>query len=279
MSLWERRRSALILTGLVVFHGLVIVIQVPQGASKSYFEQAVFFVYTPAQRLAVGAVRGIAALWANYVDLRAVRHENGELKRRNFFLAQDIRFLEDRLAQAGAAAKLRESLAAYEGSIVVARVIGVDSANPHQTIVIDKGRFDGIARNMAVCDRNGALVGRTIDPVGPKETQVQLITDKDSSVSVRSEKTQLTGAMTGLSRDVCELRYILATAGGVEPGQELRTTGYDRIYPAGLRVGVVENVDHDPATPIFMKILVRPYFGFDTIDAVAVLTTGPGGPR
>lgn len=278
MSLWERRRSALILTGLVVFHLLIIVIQVPQGASKSYFERAVFFVYAPVQRLAVGAVRGVASLWDNYVDLRSVRRENVDLKRRNFFLAQDIRFLEDRLAQDAAQARLRESLAAFEGSIIAARVIGVDSLNPHQTIVIDKGSFDGVARNLAVCDRNGALVGRTID-TGLKETLVQLITDKDSSVSVRAEETQLTGAMTGLSRDVCELRYVLATAGGIAPGQELRTTGYDRIYPAGLRVGTVETVDRDPATPIFLKILVRPHFGFDTIDAVAVLTVGPGAAK
>jgi rod shape-determining protein MreC len=279
MSLWERRRSALILTGLIVFHGFLIVVQVPQGASKSYFERAVFFVYAPVQRLAVGAVRGVAALWANYVDLRAVRRENVELKRRNFFLAQDMRFLEDRLARAGAEARLRENLAAYQGAIVAARVIGVDTVNPHQTIVIDKGSLDGIARNMAVCDRNGALVGRTIDKVGLKETQVQLITDKDSSVSVRSAETQLTGAITGQSRDECELRYILANAGGVREGLELRTTGYDRIYPAGLRVGVVAGVDRDPRTPIFLKIRVRPYFGFDTIDAVAVLTTGPGGAK
>jgi len=278
MSLWERRQSALILAGLIVFHGLLIIIQVPQGASKSYFERAVFFVAAPVQRLAVGAVRGLASLWTGYVDLRSVRRENVDLKRRNFFLSQDIRFLEDQLDQAGAKARLNESLAAFEGSIVAARVIGVDSLNPHQTIVIDKGSLDGVARNMAVCDRNGALVGRTIDP-GLKETLVQLITDKDSSVSVRAEGTQMTGAMTGLSKDVCEFRYILATAGGIAPGQELRTTGYDRIYPSGLRVGVVEQVDRDAATPIFLKIVVRPFFGFDTIDAVAVLTVGPGAGK
>jgi rod shape-determining protein MreC len=89
----------------------------------------------------------------------------------------------------------------------------------------------------------------------------------------------MTGAMTGLSKDVCNFRYILATAGGIAPGQELRTTGYDRIYPAGLRVGVVEQVDRDAATPIFLKIVVRPFFGFDTIDAVAVLTVGPGAGK
>jgi rod shape-determining protein MreC len=277
MPLWEKRRSALILTGLVVFHGLVISIQVPSGSAKSYFERGLFFVFSPVQRLATGTVRGVVSLWDNYFDLRAVRRENVELKRQNFFISQDVRFLEDRLGLAGSEAKLRESLASFEGSIVAARTIGVDSVNPHQSIVIDKGSLDGIARNMAVCDRNGALVGRTVDPVGLKETKVQLVTDKDSSVSVRSSVAQLTGSMTGLSREVCELRYVLASAAGGQEGEELRTTGYDKIYPAGIRVGVIQSLVRDTASPIFLKILVKPFFGFDTVDVVAVLTRGPGG--
>ncbi|MCX6573933.1 MAG: rod shape-determining protein MreC [Candidatus Aminicenantes bacterium] len=277
MPLWEKRRSALILTGLVVFHGLVISIQVPQGSAKSYFERGVFFVFSPVQRLATGTVRGVVSLWNNYFDLRAVRRENVELKRQNFFISQDVRFLEDRLGLAGSEAKLRESLAAFEGSIVAARTIGVDSVNPHHSIVIDKGSLDGISRNMAVCDRNGALVGRTIDPVGLKETKVQLVTDKDSSVSVRSAVAQLTGSMAGLSREVCELRYVLASAAGGQEGEELRTTGYDKIYPAGIRVGFIQSLVRDEKSPIFLRILVKPFFGFDTVDVVAVLTRGPGG--
>ena len=277
MPLWEKRRSALILTGLVVFHGLVISIQLPQGSADSYFERGVFFVYSPVQRLATGAVRGLVSLWDNYFDLRAVRRENVELKRRNFFASQDVRFLEDRLNLAGSEAKLRESLAAFEGSIVVARVIGVDSVNPHQSITIDKGSLDGVRKDMAVCDREGALVGRTIDPVGFKETMVQLITDKDSSVSVRSVKAELTGSMTGRSRPVCELRYVLASAEGGEIGEEVRTTGYDKIYPAGIRAGIIVSLNPDTASPIFRSIVVRPLFRFDTIDVVGVLTKGPGG--
>jgi rod shape-determining protein MreC len=277
MPLWEKRRSALILTGLVVFHGLVISIQLPQGSADSYFERGVFFVYSPVQRLATGAVRGLVSLWDNYFDLRAVRRENVELKRRNFYASQDVRFLEDRLDLAGSEAKLRESLAAFEGSIVAARTIGVDSVNPHQSIVIDKGSLDGIAANMAVCDRNGVLVGRTINPVGLKEAKVQLVTDKDSSVSVRSSVAKLTGSMTGLSREVCELRYVLASAAGGQEGEELRTTGYDKIYPAGIRVGFIQSLVRDEESPVFLKILVKPFFGFDTVDVVAVLTRGPGG--
>jgi rod shape-determining protein MreC len=210
MPLWERRRSALVLAGLMVFHVLLISVQVPRGAEKSLFERAVFFLYSPVQRVASATVRGIGSLWNGYFDLRGVRRENQKLKRENFFLSQDIRFLEDRLQNTRSEAELRASLAEFEGSLVAARVIGVDSANPHQTIVIDKGSFDGVGKNMAVCDRSGALVGRTIVPVGLKTAMVQLVTDKDSSVSVRSVVAGLTGSMTGRSADVCDLRYVLA---------------------------------------------------------------------
>ena len=277
MPFWEKRPSVLVLAGLTVFHILLISIQVPQGAAKSYFERGVFFLFSPVQRVTAGAVRGVAELWTNYFDLRGVRRENRELKQRNFFLSQDIRLLEDRLRLAGSEARLRESLAAFEGSIVVARVIGVDSVNPRQSIIIDKGSLDGLRKDMAVCDREGALVGRTIEPIGFKESLVQLITDKDSSVSVRSVKAELTGSMTGRSWEVCELRYVLASAGRGTIGEEVRTTGYDKIYPPGIRAGVIESLSPDTASPIFQSIIVRPLFRFDTIDAVAVLTIGPGG--
>lgn len=277
MPLWERRRSALVLAGLTAFHILLISIQVPQGAEKSVFERSVFFLFAPVQRAATGAVRGIGSLWNGYFDLRGVRRENQILKRKNFFLNQDLRFLQDRLQLSESEARLKASLAEFEGTIVAARVIGVDSANPHQSIVIDKGSFDGVAKNMAVCDRNGSLVGRTIAPVGFKEAMVQLVTDKDSSVSVKSVIDGLTGALTGRSTEVCELRYVLASVTGGQVGEELRTTGADKIYPAGIRVGSIRSLEPDDKSPIFRRIIVKPYFGFDTIDVVAVLTKGPGG--
>jgi rod shape-determining protein MreC len=277
MPLWVKRRSALVLLGLTVFHILLISIQVPRGAEKSLFERAIFFVFAPVQRAATGTVHGLGSLWRNYFDLRGVRAENRTLKQKNFFLSQDIRFLEDRLKQTRSEAQLRESLADFEGSLIPARVIGVDSVNPHQSIVIDKGSFDGVARDMAVCDRTGALVGRTINPIGFKESVVQLITDKDSSVSVRSVGAGLTGSMTGRSTPLCDLHYVLSSAGGTDvKGEEVRTTGYDKIYPAGLPVGVIQEAVPDETSPIFLRIVVAPYFRFDTIDVVAVLTKGPG---
>jgi rod shape-determining protein MreC len=277
MPLWERRRSALVLAGLTAFHVLLISIQVPRGPGKSLFERAVFFLFSPVQRVATGTVHGIGSIWNGYFDLRGVRAENQKLKKEIFFLNQDVRFLEDRLRLTESEATLRANLAEFHGSLVAARVIGVDSANPYQTIVIDKGSLDGIEKDMTVCDRDGALVGRTIAPIGLKESMVQLITDKDSSVSVRSVVDGLTGSLAGRSADVCELRHVLASAQGGTIGEELKTTGFDKIYPAGIRVGVIQSSGRDEFSPIFRSIIAKPYFSFDKIDVVAVLTKGPGG--
>src|SRR4030042_582679 len=176
MPIWKKRRSALILAGLAAFHILLISIQIPRGAEKSLFEKSLFFLFSPVQRAVTGAVRGVGSLWTNYFDLRGVRGENQKLKKENFFLNQDVRFLEDRLQFFRSEAQVRERLAAFQGKIVPARVIGVDSANPYQTIVLDKGSLDGGGKDMAVWDRLGNLVGRTVEPVSFKEPMVQLIT-------------------------------------------------------------------------------------------------------
>ena len=277
MPIWEKRRSALILAGLAAFHILLISIQIPRGAEKSLFEKSLFFLFSPVQRGVTGAVRGIGSLWTNYFDLRGVRGENQKLKKEIFFLNQDVRFLEDQLQFFRSDAQVRERLAAFHGKIVPARVIGVDSANPYQTIVLDKGSLDGVGKDMAVCDRLGNLVGRTIEPVSLKETMVQLITDKDSSVSVVSTVDGLTGSVTGKSGALCELRYVLASASGGQLGEELLTTGFDKIYPPGLRVGSIRSLDKDESSPIFLRITVEPYFRFNTIDIVAVITKTGGG--
>ena len=279
MALWEKRKSALVLAGLTVFHVVLISVQVPRGPGKSLFEQAVFFVFSPVQRLATGTVRGVGSAWRGYFDLRDVRRENERLKREAFFLSQDVRFLEDRIRLYRSESELRALLTEFRDTIVPARVIGVDSANPHQSVIIDKGSLDGVGKDMAVCDRAGVLVGRTLGPVSLKESVVQLITDNDSSVGVVSVVDGLTGSLAGRSGPLCELRYVLASVTGGRVGEELRTTGFDKIYPAGLRVGRILRIEKDEASPIFRRIFVEPYFQFNTLDVVAVLTGAPGGVR
>lgn len=277
MALWEKRKSFLILGVLLLFHLILVSIQIPLGGEKKLFGRAVFFVFSPVQRTAVSAFRGLRSVWTNYFDLRRVREDNQNLKHELFFLEQEKRALEDRLSQFRAEADVRENLAVFRKSLIPARVIGTDAENYFRSVIIDRGSLAGVKPDMAVCDRYGNLVGRTITPVSYDEAMVQLITDPESSVSVVSETDKVVGILSGKQGRLCALKYILATVQSGKEGEGLITTGFDRIYPAGLHVGRIMSIK--PTATVFKEITVQPYFSYATLDIVAVLPAVPGGTR
>ncbi len=269
-QLWERRRQLLILAVLVVFHLILISVQAPRGEETTYFERAFFFVTSPVQQVAVGAYRGIASVWENYFDLRGVRAENKTLKRELFFSRQEKWFLEERLRLLEAEALFRQSLENFRESMVLARVVGIDPANLFRSVTVDKGLLSGIKKDLAVCDKFGNVVGRTIDPIGFSEATVQLITDRQSGISVISSRSRVVGVLSGTSGELCVLDFVLATSSGAESGEDVFTTGFDGIYPPGLRVGRI--LSESPAEgTVFKDIIVQPYFSFNTLEAVALL--------
>jgi rod shape-determining protein MreC len=275
MPLWERRKNFLILGGLVVFHLVLISIQIPIGGEKKLFERGVFFVFSPVQRAAVSIFHGLESAWNNYFDLRRVRRENQGLKQELFFLGQEKRFLEDRLRQFGSESQVRDNLSQFRKSLIAARVVGADPGNFFRSLILDKGSLDGVQPDMAVCDRFGNLVGRTIPPVSLKEAMVQLITDQESGVSVISGTDRVVGIVSGYHGAFCYLKYILTTTAGGKEGEDLTTTGFDKIYPAGIHVGQILSVK--PTASVFKEIIVQPYFSFATLDVVAVLPRVAGG--
>jgi rod shape-determining protein MreC len=267
---WESRRPHLFLAGLVIFHLVLISIQVPRGEEKTLFEKGIFFVFSPLQKGAVSAFRGVSHAWRGYFDLRGVRTENRRLKEDLFFARQERWFLEDRLKVLESESRLRESLGLFRDSLIPARIVGIDAANLYSSVVVDKGLLHGVQIDMAVTDPFGNLVGRTVDPIGLNEATVQLITDEKSSVSVISEEDRVVGVLSGRSGELCVLQYILVTSPGGREGEALVTTGYDGIYPAGLKTGRILSANPVVGT-VFKDIVVQPYFRFNALETVALL--------
>jgi rod shape-determining protein MreC len=276
MPLWEKRTNFFILIILVVFHLILISVQIPLHSDRKLLERAAFFVFSPVQKAAVSVFRGVESLWTGYFDLRGVRKENQKLKRELFFLNQEKWFLQDRLLFFRSEAQLRESLSSFRQSLVVARVIGADAGNYFRSLILDKGSLDGVGKDRAVCDRFGNLVGRTIEPISLSTAMVQLLTDEESGVSVISVKDRIVGILSGTSGGLCTLKYITATEGG-EEGEELVTTGFDKIYPAGLSVGRI--VSAKATASIFKEVRVQPHFSLSALEAVAVLPKVGGESR
>lgn len=276
------RKNVLIFGGLLFAQLLLLSLQVPRGSEPSAFERIVFTLISPLQRTVTGLFRGTAAVWSRYVYLRRVESQNERLQDEVFHLRQENLILANELAGLSDARELAAGLAGLGEPFLVAAVIGVDASNPYSSIVIDRGSGHGVRPNMAVVDRSGFLVGRVVSPVGPGSATVQLITDDNSAVGVRSETSLVQGILAGNAKGgTCWLHYVLATDETLAEGEELLTSGFDRIFPAGLKAGTIESVALDGT--LFKRIAVRSHLDWRRMTRVAVLTrpveAAPQGPR
>jgi rod shape-determining protein MreC len=267
---WKDSKNVIVLGVLVFAHLVLISVQVPLGGERTLFDRVIFGVFAPVQRAAAGVAAAVSGSWNGYFRLRGIRAENQRLLKELFFGRQENFFLRERLRFLQGEAKIRENLAAIRKTVVAARVVGLDASDPFRSLVINRGAADGVRANMAVCDRNGNLVGRVVEPVSLREAKVQLITDAEAGVSVVSGTDRIVGVLSGDTGGGCRLRYVMNTTPGGQEGEELLTTGFDRLFPPGIRVGRITSVLTDAS--LFKTIRVAPFFRFNDLDQVAVIT-------
>jgi rod shape-determining protein MreC len=266
-SFLKRKKNTVILICLVLFQLVLISLQVPLGAEASFFEKAVFSLFSPLQNGVTAVIHGVGKTWKGYFDLRNAHKENTKIKQEIFFLQLENRLLRGLLNRANTEQEIRDLLEQIKGRIILARAIELDVVNPHKSAVINRGEMDGIEKDMMVLDRYGQLVGRIVT-VTQREARLQLITATDSGTSVFDEG-KVPGVVTGFQDGMCVLKYIVQTDEEVDIGDVLTTSGFDKIYPPGIPVGEVIAVDS--TEELFKRIKVRPYFQIRHLDALAVI--------
>lgn len=271
-SFLKKKKNLFVLISLIFFQLILISLQTPLGSESSFFEKTVFSIFSPINNGVSTVIRGIRNLWKGYFSLRDVHKENLDIKEEMFFLQLENRLLRGLLDWSLKEAELEESLEKIGGSIVYTRVIEMDLTNKYKSVVINKGLFDGIEKDMIVLDKYGQLVGRVIGPIGLKEARVQLITDSESGIGVHNKKDIL-GVINGNDEGMCILKYIEGTESGVDTGDILITSGFDHVYPPGIPVGKI--VTMETTDGLFKDIIVQPFFKLRSLDQLAVIKLDP----
>jgi len=267
----KARRKQFVFAGLLLAQLILISLQVPLGEEPSYFEKGIFFVFSPIQKGLQALLQRIGSTWTRYIYLRNVERQNQEMRDELFLLRQENIQLRNGLEKSRQKEDIGRILTDLRRSFLFASVIGADASDMYKSITIDKGSRDGLSSGMAVVDSRGRLVGRTVNPVSPGAATVQLLTDDNSGVSVYSGDHRVVGVLTGDGKSgKCWLKYVPATNVDLAEGDELITSGFDKVYPSGLKAGRVISITSD--STLFKKIAVRPYLDFGHLDFVAVLT-------
>ena len=118
---------------------------------------------------------------------------------------------------------------------------------------------------MAVVTPDG-IVGKVVE-VFPTTAQVLLLTDKDSGVGALFADSRTHGVVKGTGDPQPHMDYVVNDE-KVSPGEQILTSGEDRIFPKGLAIGTV--IDASPATP-FQTIRVKTAARLDRLEDVLVL--------
>lgn len=160
-----------------------------------------------------------------------------------------------------------------EFTMTVAGVITKDYGTWTNTFTIDRGEVDGIEPNMAVVVPSG-VVGFITD-VYPHSARVQTFLDPRSAIGViiQRPESRLAGVVKGDGNRPNEpIMVNIARDGDVLVGDKLITSGYGGIYPKGLLVGNVINIENDKEG--FVKnATIKPTVDFHRLEEVFIITS------
>ena len=238
--------------------------------------QAVSVLIYPLQRLA-GAPRAMLdSIGEFFVTQNALRTENARLAAQSL---RDAATLRKYAALAAENAHLRDLLAErqrFPESLVFAEVLYAGRDLFTRKVVIDKGQQHGIKAGQPVIDQIG-VVGQ-VTRIYPWLAEITLITDKEQAVPVQNLRNGLRAVIGGTGNDgLLELKFIPLNA-DFQNGDQLVTSGIDGVYPPGLPVAEVSNVERNAAY-LFARITCKPLAGVASHGQVLVLNWEMKAPQ
>ena len=230
--------------------------------------KAVSVLIYPLQRLAGAPRAALDGVGEFFVTQNALRTVNAKLAAQSL---SDAAMLRKYAALAAENAHLRDLLAArqrFPESTVFAEVLYAGRDPFTRKIVIDRGQQHGIKAGQPVIDQIG-VIGQ-VTRIYPWLADVTLITDKEQAVPVQSLRNGLRAVLGGTGNDgQLELKFIPLNA-DFQNGDQLVTSGIDGVYPPGLPVAEVSNVERNAAY-LFARITCKPLAGATSHSQVLVL--------
>ena len=263
------------LARLLIFSALSLVLLVADARFKylTTLRQAASVVVYPLQRIASAPVSIAQRAAEFFVTHSSLREQNARLTQENLGSAVALQQLQALQAEN---AHLRGLLGARErvnARSTPAEVLYAARDPFMRKIVIDRGLQHGVKTGQPVIDSIG-VVGQ-VTQAYPWLSEVTLITDKGQLVPVLNMRNGLRAVLAGTGSDgTLELKFIPLNA-DFQNGDRLVTSGIDGVYPPGLPVAEVSNVERNAAL-LFARIECKPLAGVNR--NTQVLLVGAGRP-
>lgn len=228
-------------------------------------------ILAPLQETLSGISSASNGLFGSFREAQAVDQDNQKLRRMVDELRRENVELWDMVArQQKSIEEMGFQKANPRWSYLSARVVAWDPSSIVRTVVIDKGKLDGVGPGMVVVSSSG-LVGKVLE-LADRWAKVLLITDPRSSVNgvLQGSEDRTKGVLQGRPDGLLQMRYLLAES-KVQKGDVVVTSGLGGVFPSGLFIGWVMEASYSDGQ-MFHEVLVRPAAGLSDLADLMVVT-------
>ena len=245
------------LSKLFIYSALAVLLMVADArwGMTGPLRSALFTVLQPLQWLSLQPGRAVQALGRHFEDLSEAQQQS-ELARkelsRQLLRSGQVEQLSLENQQLRQLLDLKQRM---DPSAQAAEVI-YEAADPYShKVIIDKGLAAGIESGSPVIDAGGGI--GQVTRVHPLVSEVTLVIDRELSIPVLNPRTGVRSVAYGEpAQGGIELRFMASNA-DIAEGDLLTTSGVDGVYPAGLPVARVSQIQRR-AESTFARIYCQP---------------------
>lgn len=212
-----------------------------------------------------------------FSSVTKLQRENDELRSQSVINAQALQ-REQQIAAENI--QLRNLLHMQQNTPIrsLAAEILYDARDPFtRKIILNRGSHHDVTAGQPVIDDIG-IVGQ-VTRVFPLWSEVTLLTDQDQAIPVQILRNGLRSVAYGSGQSgELDLRF-MSTNADIQKGDVLVTSGIDDVYPPGLVVATVTQIE-TKSTAAFARIICQPIAGIDRNKMLLILLTEPNqGPK
>ena len=168
---------------------------------------------------------------------------------------------------------------------IVAGVISKDPDNWYRTLIINRGKDDGVMVNMPVVayqssaiDNTKSLikgvVGKVVEVRG-SVSHIQPLIAPEIKIGVKIGENEFPGLLSGYAHNsnLCVVNYITRAA-PVKFDDIVTTSGQAGVFPPGLIIGKVIKSEVLESSP-YQRAIVKPFMDYNLIDEVFIIKKTP----
>lgn len=246
-----------------------------QMRTLSTVRQVVGTVLHPLQMVALLPRDAIYGAGDYFSSLAEMKTQVDELKRQQIADAQALQQAQLRTAENNQLRRLMGAREQVPTKSMLAEVLYDARDANSRKIILDRGSNSDVALGLPVIDNQG-VVGQ-VTRVFPFTSEVTLLTDKDQAIPVQLLRNGLRSVAYGRGKiGSLELRFTAPNA-DIKVGDIVVTSGLDGVYPAGLAVARVTQVDGN-ANGAFGGVICQPLAGIQNNRQLLILMGTPELP-